>query len=53
MTERTDDQKAAINAEKEKYAELLAKEPELAVVASTSFIAAWELLQSRKEKAAS
>lgn len=53
MTERTDDQKAAINAEKERYADMLEREPELAVVASMSFLTAWELLQNRNAKAAS
>lgn len=53
MTERTEAQKEAINAEKERYADMLEKGQELAVVASTSFFAAWEMLQRRNEKAAS
>ena len=40
-------------AQKEHFLDQMEEEPELVVVTSASFIAKWELLQSRKEKAAS
>lgn len=52
MMNTCDTQQASMD-QKEHFLDQMEKEPELAVVASTSFIAAWELLQSRNEKAAS
>lgn len=51
MQDRTTEQRVAIEEQQRMYAEQFEKEPEIAMVASMSFVAALELLEGRTRKA--